>query len=250
MKKYHLLIFFAALIISSTSVAQNVKTVVRKYKIDESTVVKDSSGTTYAYPVWSRLVASGDARLTPEDHTSESPAFILRMTTPKEKEAMLARMPRPVPSEQFKTGDLFKPFKEKDIAGEKIDLKQWAGKIIVLNFWFIGCPPCRAEISELNSLAVSYKDNKDVIFVSVALDEDYEIKEFLKDKALGYHIIDRGRYIAEKYNVHLYPTNVVINRNGLVAFSSQGGSASNTYWMKKAIDEGLSASPNTTTAAQ
>jgi thiol-disulfide isomerase/thioredoxin len=125
--------------------------------------------------------------------------------------------------------------------GEKLDTKTMAGKVIVLNFWFIGCPPCRAEIPDLNAIASQYKDNKDVLFIAVCLDEAYDIKDFLKTHPFNYRIIDNGRYTANKYGVRLYPTNVIINKEGKIAFSSVSNQPANPYWMKKTIEESLAA---------
>lgn len=40
--------------------------------------------------------------------------------------------------------------------GEAIDLAQWRGDVVVLNFWYASCPPCRAEAPDLNAFAEEY----------------------------------------------------------------------------------------------
>lgn len=226
---------------------------VTQAKNNDNITVVDSSGMVYPALAWRKLLSSGDYKLmfAKSDDAAIKKYFIVKMSE-KEKEEWLARLPKPVRSEQFKEGDKFYPFKDRDLNGEKIDLKLWAGKVIVLNFWFIGCPPCRAEIPDLDKIATQYKDNKDVIFVAIALDEGYEVRDYIKNNPLSYHLLASGRYLAQKLGVNLYPTNVVINRDGKVAYSSQGGSPANPGWIKKTINEAL-ASPvtvNTTTAAQ
>ncbi len=57
------------------------------------------------------------------------------------------------------------------------------------------------EIPELNEMAASYKDNKEVIFIGIALDEKYELQEFLKTFPFDYNIIDNGRNLASSYRV-------------------------------------------------
>lgn len=110
---------------------------------------------------------------------------------------------------------------------------------MVVNFWFIKCPPCRAEIPDLNELVEEYKDNKDVIFVAVGLDPWFELKDFLSEHPFKYHLVTDGRYYATERNVNSYPTNVVIDRNGKVAFQSMGDSMAIGIWMKKSVDAAL-----------
>lgn len=129
-------------------------------------VVKDSSGKVYSPEVWQRLLLSHQYSLQvlkrPEPDSVE---YLIKKLSEEEKVALMANIPRPPESEQFKLGDTFYAFKDRDINGVKLDTKkELAGKILVINFWFIGCPPCRAEIPDLNEIADQYKDNKDVVF--------------------------------------------------------------------------------------
>ena len=126
--------------------------------------------------------------------------------------------------------------------GTKYQLKQLIGKVVVLNFWFINCPPCRQEIPDLNDMVDSYKDNKDVVFIAIALDQRYDLEQFLKTSPYHYNIIDNGRYIASQYGVTLYPTHVVIDRTGKVLFHTSGLSGGTIPWLKKSIASALAAS--------
>nr|NLD40377.1 TlpA family protein disulfide reductase [Actinomycetales bacterium] len=42
--------------------------------------------------------------------------------------------------------------------GEVIDLDQWRGDVVVMNFWYAACPPCRAEAPDLVALHEEYPD--------------------------------------------------------------------------------------------
>jgi thiol-disulfide isomerase/thioredoxin len=244
--KKALLTFLLLLSVVCTLFAQNTSRLP-----GEDAVVKDSSGVRIPYMVWKTMLASrqysikGTGRR-PEGSTQQE--YLLYKITDAQKDAMAARMPKPNESEQFKVGDAFRPFNERDINGEKFDLKKMTGKVFVINFWFINCPPCRKEIPDLNQVVDHYKDNKDVVFIAIALDEAYAIKDFTQTTPYKYHIIDNGRYLADKYGVHLYPTNLVVNKEGKIAFSSVSFNMSNPYWLKKTIDEALKVSENKTAA--
>ncbi|MGK0324190.1 MAG: thiol-disulfide isomerase/thioredoxin, partial [Psychroserpens sp.] len=57
----------------------------------------------------------------------------------------------------------------EDIEGNSHTLESLKGKVVVINFWFINCKPCVAEIPDLNKLKAKF-NNKDAVFVAIALD--------------------------------------------------------------------------------
>ncbi len=104
-------------------------------------------------------------------------------------------------------------FKARTMDNHKLSTKNLKGKVIVMNFWFTGCSPCRQEIPQLNKLQKKYKD-KEVVFVAVALDAEYKLDAFLKETPFEYQMIADGRYIANKFEVTSYPTNIVLDTEG------------------------------------
>jgi peroxiredoxin len=160
----------------------------------------------------------------------------------KQQTDRMEKMPKPRESAFFKTGEKIAAFKTKDINGNKIDLKALEGKIVVLNFWFIGCSPCRMEIPDLNKLVDSFKANDKIVFIAIALDDKSSLKDFLRKLSFSYDIIDGGRFIADKYGVRSYPTHVIIDTEGKVYFHTTGLSTNTVYWLNRTIKELLSKS--------
>lgn len=237
-KLVFLWLFFVAINVT----AQSTVTKQTSTKIDEHTVVLNEEGNTIPYKVWQALLRSGEYSL---KRTTANVAFQLYKMTAQEKTiyeerklANLVNLPRPMLSKAFTDGEIFKPEKITDINGEKFDLKTDKNKIYVLNFWFINCPPCKQEIPELNELVQKYKDNTDVVFLAIALDEKYELKQFLKTMPFLYHIVE-GRFYANKYGVQSFPTHVVIGKDGLVKFHTMGLASNTVYWINKTIKEQL-----------
>ncbi len=204
---------------------------------NESSVIKDSAGTIYPYALWRQLVSGGHYTLKPENPVDSNTAYILVKLTDAQYEAKMSALPKPRESNFFKTGAAFSYFKTRDMNGDKINSKTLEGKILVLNYWFINCPPCRAEIPELNKLVEKYKDDSSVVFVAVALDDRQKLKEFLKSNPYKYRIVDDGRYIASENNVSAYPTNVIVDHQGKVYFHTSGFGGPMMYWMEKSITE-------------
>lgn len=69
--------------------------------------------------------------------------------------------------------------------GVKQVLSQYKGKIIVLNFWATWCPPCREEMPELSELYKEYQQ-KNVVVLGVAIDEQKLVKEFVQATPVSY----------------------------------------------------------------
>lgn len=205
-------------------------------KLDASTVVRDSSGMVYPYAIWTALLSKGYI-IKAIDPKNEASEMLLVKLSEEEQEKRLSKMPPPRESLYFKTGEEFRPFKVKDMKFETINLKEAKGKIVVLNFWFINCPPCRQEMPDLNAMVDAFAGNDKVLFVSIALDSRSQLEDFLKQSPFKYKVIDDGRFLADKYGIKSYPTHVIIDPEGKVAFHTSGLATQTVYWLKKSINE-------------
>ncbi len=174
------------------------------FKVTERTIVKDSDGVVYPYKLWRYLVMQGDYDVQPRDTLNKKTDFLLYKLTGQQKNQRLEHMSKPAESEFFRTGKAFGFFKTADIENNKINLKEEQGKIIVVNFWFINCPPCRMEIPALNELVEAYKGDDRVKFIGIALDARSDLEEFLKTFPFKYTVVENGRYLAERYGFVLF----------------------------------------------
>jgi peroxiredoxin len=114
-------------------------------------------------------------------------------------------------------------FEVKALDGEVIRLSDLKGKVVVLNFWYIGCVPCRVEMPGLNKLVDEFS-GQDVVFISFALDKPEELRNFLKEVAFKYQIVAEASAIRSLFGVSVYPTHVIINKQGQIEFFLVGGS--------------------------
>lgn len=161
-------------------------------------------------------------------------AFIAANTAAKAQNDNL--VPVPTASKSFPVGKRISYYNLKDIEGNRISDEDLKGKVVVLNFWFVACPPCRKEMPGLNELAFEFARKTNVVFIAIALDKKWTLKDFIKTHPLAYHIIDEGQIFASRYGVHTYPTNVVLDKNGIVRFSDEGFSNTTQYWLRKYIN--------------
>lgn len=75
-----------------------------------------------------------------------------------------------------------------DLAGQPQPLKQWQGKVLVLNFWAPWCPPCREEMPGFVRLQEKYAA-QGLQFVGVALDEAAKVEAFVDETGVSYPIL-------------------------------------------------------------
>jgi peroxiredoxin len=115
-------------------------------------------------------------------------------------------------------------FSGKTLDGKTIRLSKLKGKVVVLNFWFIACAPCRIEVTPLNKIVEQFQ-GKDVVFISVARDKDADLLKHLKTVPFAFEVIaDPTTAISgDIYHLFGYPTTIVIDRLGKIRYYTLGG---------------------------
>ena len=113
-----------------------------------------------------------------------------------------------------------------DTAGVKQPLKQWRGKILVVNFWATWCEPCREEMPEF-ARAQSELGPRGVQFVGIAVDQADKVGRFAKEINLnypalvgGYEAMELSRSVGNE--LVALPFTIVIDRNGRIADTHLG----------------------------
>ena len=230
---------FLISLLALCTVSSNAQKNKVKAQLTANSIVKDASGTALPAAMWVPLYQTGKVSVEPVDPSNSESEFTIRKYSKEEWVKNMEKLPKPNGSRAFKNGAKFKFYKEQDLNGNIYDQESLKEKVVVINFWFINCPPCRMEIPELNELVAEYKDNKDVVFLGIALDERYKLDEFLKGMPFQYNIIEKGTYLAQNYGINSFPTHVVIDRTGKIKFHTDGLAQNTVYWVNKSIQEAL-----------
>ncbi|GAB4368799.1 MAG: hypothetical protein OHK0021_11890 [Bryobacter sp.] len=109
-------------------------------------------------------------------------------------------------------------FSLKDSEGKTVTLKDYQGKVVLLNFWATWCGPCKIEIPWFVEFEQKYKD-KGFAVVGVAMDEEgWEIvKPYITDKKVNYRVLLGDDAMAQLYGgVDSLPTSFLIDKQGKV----------------------------------
>jgi len=106
-----------------------------------------------------------------------------------------------------------------DFAGKPHALKEWQGKILVINFWASWCPPCVEEMPEF-FLLQNQLGPQGVQFIGILVDDEPDVaQEFLKAMPVNYPMLNGnigGRQWAAKLgnNTEVLPYSLVYDATG------------------------------------
>ena len=89
-------------------------------------------------------------------------------------------------------------------------------KAVVLNFWFIGCGPCRMEFPYLEQAYLQYKDSLEVIAINPYDGTDATVSSYAEQMGLTFPVASEELYWQTAMNLRAYPTTVVIDRYGMI----------------------------------
>jgi len=111
-------------------------------------------------------------------------------------------------------------------------------KITVINYWFLGCAPCRMEIPYLNELVKKYNNRPEIQFIAVTLDKPDDINKYLYEgNIFKYQILGNGKKAAIKSKVQSYPTHLIIDTTGKVVGEWQSYTPTTVFEISQKIDE-------------
>ncbi len=138
----------------------------------------------------------------------------------------------------LKQGSVAPPFRVRGLDGQHLELALMRGKVVVLNFWFIACPPCREEMPKLNRLVDSYS-GQNVAFIAFALDPSQQLRSFLANTSFKYTVVPNSTKVAINYGVRGAPTHVVIDKQGKVHWIGYGALDDPERELARIINEAL-----------
>lgn len=115
-------------------------------------------------------------------------------------------------------GGVAPAFSVRTLDGKTVTSSDLKGKVVVLSFWFIGCPACQGMEPKLNAFKSKFADRDDVIFLAMTADPARAVKNYLAKEKFDYLQGTDAKTAMDAFVFRTYPKNLVIDRSGKIVY--------------------------------
>ncbi|WP_183559248.1 TlpA family protein disulfide reductase [Mucilaginibacter sp. SP1R1] len=117
----------------------------------------------------------------------------------------------------------------RDTKGTIINTADLKGKVIFINFWATWCPPCIAEMPSVNQLYTKFKNNPNVAFITVDVDNDFaKANSFMQKHHYNLPVYTLATPVPDSIMGGTIPTTLIFNKNGELVYKHTGAADYNS----------------------
>lgn len=129
-------------------------------------------------------------------------------------------------------------FSLPDLNGQKIELKDYRGKVVFLNFWATWCLTCEEEMPSMEKLYQKYKGNSfEMLTISIDKEGKQAVAPYTKKFSLTFSaLLDPKSKVANLYRTTGVPETFIINKEGFIIHKAIGPRKWDTEESFKAFD--------------
>ena len=115
-------------------------------------------------------------------------------------------------------------FTVETLDGETLRLADLKGQVVLVNFWATWCPPCRLEMPGFQDVWEDYRD-QGVVILGLSMDQGVrsDVARWVRERGITYPVAFATGPIARAYGgARVFPTSVLIDREGRIAHTVEG----------------------------
>jgi peroxiredoxin len=136
-------------------------------------------------------------------------------------------------------GNLAPDLALENLAGETVCLADHRGQPVLINFWAVWCTYCREELSVMETVYQSYKDEGFVILAVDVQDAPLDVRDYARELGLTFPILlDRRAEVTRSYRVRGLPTSYFVDKNGVI-IARQLGPIDEAWMLRYLEDTGV-----------
>lgn len=115
-----------------------------------------------------------------------------------------------------------------NLTGEELSFQHFKGKVVFINFWATWCPPCLAEMPNIQELYTKVKSSE-IVFVLISVDQNTKVvAPFIQKKGFTFPVYTLKDKLPQKLESESVPVTFVIAPDGEIVFSKTGMSNYNS----------------------
>ncbi len=105
----------------------------------------------------------------------------------------------------------------KDLNGKTVHLSDYAGKPVLMNAWATWCPPCKAELPELQSFYEQHKSEGFVMLAVNAGEDKGSVSLFISQQGYTFPVVlDPNTTVLNRMGISSFPTSILVGKDGNV----------------------------------
>lgn len=134
------------------------------------------------------------------------------------------KLPPGVETEKSEVGFKAPAFTARNLKGNRVQLADYKGKVVILNLWATWCGPCRVEMPGLENLYRRYRtQGLEILAVSLDKGSSEKVQTFTDEYRLSFPVLlDPDREVESRYHTLTIPTTYVIDKKGMIVAEVDG----------------------------
>jgi len=121
-----------------------------------------------------------------------------------------------------RVGSVISDFALTDVNGVTHHASDYRGQVLIINGWATWCPPCRAEMPDLNAFYLAHQAEGVQLLAINSGEDQATVRNFIGAQGFGFPALLDPTGVLDRLGVKGLPTTIIIGRDGVVKYIHTG----------------------------